>query len=135
MIIDQKSHSRTSAPPRAIVIAASTGGPQAVQKICAGIARNIRSVPILLVQHMPDGFAGIVAAQLQPATGLQATASEDGMVVRGGHIYIANSGSHLKLERRGLAVHLRQKDCEAVNYCKPSADVLFASAAPFIVAT
>ncbi|MCC2096260.1 MAG: chemotaxis protein CheB [Hyphomicrobiales bacterium] len=126
---DHSPRNRSPGYPTAIVIAASTGGPQAVLTICSGIASSVASVPVFLVQHMPDGFADIIASQIHRATGLPATASRDGMTVKGGQVYVANSGSHLKLKRHGLAVRLQQEHCEPVNYCKPAADVLFASAA------
>ena len=113
----------------ALVIAASTGGPQGVLQICEKLKKHALSIPTFIVLHMPDGFAQIVAAQIHRVTGLPTHASTDGVLAQPGHIYIANSGSHLKVAKKGLRIFLQQEDNEAINYCKPSADTLFASAA------
>lgn len=114
---------------RALVIAASTGGPQVVREICSHIARYCGDIPIFVVLHMPEGFAPIFAAQLERSTGLPCRPSANGETVRNGHIYVASSGYHLALARKGLAIQLQHQDSAALNFCKPAADILFCSAA------
>ena len=114
---------------RAIVVAASTGGPQAIRTIFARIGKYCTDIPVFIVQHMPDGFAGIVTSQLTRVSGLPAAASRDGQTVTAGHIYVVSSGSHLQIIKSGLTTHLRHTNSAPVNYCKPSANVLFESAA------
>lgn len=97
--------------------------------VCAGLPRYVSATPVFIVLHMPEGFADIVASQLERVTGIPASATRADEIARPGHFYVAASGAHLKLERIGSLVRLKHQDSEPVNYCKPSADILFKSAA------
>jgi two-component system, chemotaxis family, protein-glutamate methylesterase/glutaminase len=124
----QTSH-RKRHKPRALVIAASTGGPQVVQDICKRIGSACSEIPLFIVVHLPDGYAETFAAQLQRASGLPTMASRESTPVQAGHIYVAASGVHLTLARTGPDIRLHHDFAEPVNFCRPAADVLFSSAA------
>jgi two-component system chemotaxis response regulator CheB len=116
-------------PPRILLIGASTGGPQALNAVVAKLNRVIDEAPILIVQHMPPTFTTIFAEHLSRASGRIAREGVDGEPVRAGRIYIAPGGRHMRVDRRGGEATIAIVDGPMVNFCKPSVDPLFSSAA------
>jgi two-component system chemotaxis response regulator CheB len=116
-------------PPRVLLIGASTGGPQALNAVIAKLNRVIDEAPVLIVQHMPPTFTTIFAEHLSRASGRVAHEGVDGEPVRAGHIYIAPGGKHMRVDRRGGEATIGIFDGPMVNFCKPSVDPLFSSAA------
>jgi two-component system chemotaxis response regulator CheB len=115
--------------PRVLLIGASTGGPQALYVLASGLNRVIDSAPVLITQHMPPTFTSILAEQLARASGRETREGKDGELVRAWRIYVAPGGRHMRVVRRdGLAV-IALDDGAPVNFCKPSVDPLFTSAA------
>jgi two-component system chemotaxis response regulator CheB len=113
---------------RAVVIGASTGGPRALSEMLPALCRAV-DLPILIVQHMPEGFTRSLAESLARQTGRRVVEASDGMLLEPSTIYIAPGAKHLLL--RGTAalpvVALNEQPPE--NGCRPSADLLFRSAA------
>lgn len=113
--------------PRAVVLGSSTGGPEALSTVIAGLTRPL-PVPLLVVQHMPPVFTRQLAARLDrlgPSTVVEATG---GVELRAGTVYIAPGDQHLEVRRSaaGATTHLHQE--APVNFCRPAVDVLFRSA-------
>jgi two-component system chemotaxis response regulator CheB len=78
---------------------------------------------------MPPTFTTIFAEHLSRASGRVAREGIDGEPVRAGQIYIAPGGRHMRVERRDGQATIALNDGPVVNFCKPSVDPLFASAA------
>jgi two-component system chemotaxis response regulator CheB len=128
----------TSAPPRTpktapgalelIVIGISTGGPNALRKLFATLPADI-GAPIVVVQHMPAGFTSEFANSLNRVSALDIKEAAEGDLLKSGRVLIAPGDYHITVERRKLAgiVHLNQEP--ACNGHRPSAGVLFRSAA------
>jgi two-component system chemotaxis response regulator CheB len=116
-------------PPRVLVIGASTGGPQALNRLVVQIDAVIQRAPVLITQHMPPTFTAVLAEHLARVSKYPVREACDGEEVNAGVIYLAPGGKHLKAERRdGMAV-IAIDDGPMVNFCKPAVDPLFASAA------
>jgi two-component system chemotaxis response regulator CheB len=116
-------------PPRVLVIGASTGGPQALNRLVVQIDTVIQRAPVLITQHMPPTFTAVLAEHLARVSKFPVREANDGEEVNAGAIYLAPGGKHLKVERRdGMAV-IAIDDGPMVNFCKPAVDPLFASAA------
>ena len=113
---------------RAIVIAASTGGPDALEILLRGLPADLH-VPVLVVQHMPPEFTKLLAERLQRRCALPVTEARDGEAVVAGHVYIAPGGLHMELTAHGGEVSVVVRDGPRVNSCRPAADLLFRSAA------
>lgn len=114
---------------RSIVIAASTGGPRALETIFAALPNDLPA-PLFIVQHIPEDFSLSFARRLDSAKGPRVVLATDGQRVERGMAYLAPGGRHLKLCWRGASTLLIKLDDGApVNFVKPSADVLFESAA------
>jgi two-component system chemotaxis response regulator CheB len=115
--------------PKALVIGASTGGPQALMSVIGKLSGVFDRVPILITQHMPPTFTAIIAEHLTQATGRKAREGRDGEPVSGGNIYIAPGGKHMRVVCRDAGIVIAIGDEPPINFCKPSVDPLFESAA------
>ncbi len=108
-----------------IVIGASTGGPVALTEVLQLLPASL-PVPVVVVQHMPEGFTRVLAERLDRQCSLSVTEAIDGQMLRPGGVVIAPGGQQLLLHRHG-SLRILPGD-ERVNY-KPCVDLTFASAA------
>jgi two-component system chemotaxis response regulator CheB len=115
-------------PPRALLIGASTGGPQALMTLVGEIGAVIDRFPVLITQHMPPTFTTILAEHLARASHRPAHEGVDGEIVRPGRIYLAPGGRHMRVVPQGAHATIALDDGPPVNFCKPAVDPLFASA-------
>lgn len=123
--------SGSAGPIEAVVVASSTGGPPALRRFIAGLGADWTS-PILIAQHMPPGFTRTLAQMLDPVSHLTAREARNGEPILPGVIYVAPGDYHMTVRSAGTggpSIHLDQGP--EVNYCRPSADPLFESAARF----
>lgn len=111
---------------RLLVIGASTGGPVALMDVLRELPANF-SLPILLIQHMPENFTKAFAERLSRQCKIEVREAVDGDRLKPGVALLAPGGKQMILDKRGDAVRVIQGD-DRVNY-KPSVDVTFASAA------
>lgn len=110
-----------------VVIAASTGGPAALQKILTELPASFPH-PILLVQHMPKTFTQVFAERLNQQCQISVKEAEDGDRLQPGHALLAPGGQQMIIDSRHPdRVRILPGD-ERLTY-KPSADVTYASAA------
>lgn len=117
---------QSPAPPEIIAIGISTGGPNALRQVFAGISENLK-VPIVVVQHMPPGFTAEFANSLNKICPLEVKEAVDGDILKPGRILIAPGDRHIRVEKRRLAAVARLEDGDTVNGHKPSVGVLFDS--------
>lgn len=110
---------------QALAIAASTGGPAAVQTMLSGLGANF-PLPVLLVQHIARDFTLALQDWLQRTTSLPIRIAAHGERLAPGHVYLPPDGFHLLAGGRGL-IALRPAHADD-RYC-PSADLLFQSVA------
>jgi two-component system chemotaxis response regulator CheB len=116
-------------PPRVLVIGASTGGPQALNRLVVQIDTVIQRAPVLITQHMPPTFTAVLAEHLARVSKFPVREASDGEEVNAGAIYLAPGGKHMKVEQRDGTAVIAIDDGPMVNFCKPAVDPLFASAA------
>jgi two-component system chemotaxis response regulator CheB len=108
-----------------IAIAASTGGPAALHRLFGDLPANLR-LPILVVQHIADGFVGGFAEWLNAASGLRIKVAQDGEPLQPNCVYVAPDDRHLGVSRRS-AILLSSAD--AIDGFRPSGSFLFESVA------
>ncbi len=111
-----------------VAIGISTGGPNALREVFAGISASL-PVPVLVVQHMPAGFTEEFAKSLDRLCPLDVKEAADGDILAPGRVLVAPGHSHLELERKPLATIVRLSQDPPVNGHRPSVDVLFSSVA------
>ena len=115
--------------PRALVVGSSTGGPQALTAIFEKLTAAIDRAPVLITQHMPPMFTMVLAEHLRRVSGRGAHEAEHGEPVLAGGIYLAPGGRHMRVVRDGDIIKIALGDDPPVNFCRPSVDPLFSSAA------
>ena len=111
-----------AAPARLVAVAASTGGPAALQQILAALPASFPA-PVLVVQHIARGFVGPLAEWLNATCPLRVRVADDGERPEPGRVYLAPDDAHLTLSPRGT---LALSHAEPVGGFRPSASVLFA---------
>lgn len=116
-------------PPRVLLIGASTGGPQALNRLVVQIDAVLQRAPVLITQHMPPTFTAVLAEHLARVSKFPVREAVDGEEVNAGAIYLAPGGKHMKVARRDGTAIIAIDDGPMVNFCKPAVDPLFASAA------
>jgi two-component system chemotaxis response regulator CheB len=107
-----------------VAIASSTGGPAALAQLLRALPETF-PVPIVIVQHMSDGFQQELVEWLNSTTRLEVCLASAGVSPRAGHVYIANHGAHLVFDRR-RTLRLDSHTPPREGY-SPSGSVLFHS--------
>jgi len=109
---------------RCVGIVASTGGPAALQRILSALPGDF-PVPILVVQHLSEGFTPHLASWLGAQAELDVGVATDGEELRPGTVRVAPGGAHLVASRG----RLRLDRAPEVRGFRPSGSVLLASLA------
>lgn len=132
-----REHKQAAAPPHApgeaggkhlVAIAASTGGPLALQRVLAGLPANL-DAGVAIVLHIADGFVRPLAERLSELSPLAVRQARDGEWLAPGAALIAPGGVHLTVVRRDARPIVRLVAEPANALHRPSADVLFESIA------
>lgn len=108
-----------------IAIAVSTGGPQALARLLPALPAGL-AAPVLIAQHISDGFAQGMAQWLDTLCPLRVTVARDGEAVVPGHIYLADPAAHLTL---APGDRVRLTPCAPDDRYRPSCDRLLHSVA------
>lgn len=113
------------APLQAIVMGLSTGGLAALKQVLGALPASF-PVPILIVQHLSPDMEDALATLVDTWTPLRVKEADDGERPQPGSVHLAPANYHLQVERDG---RLSLSTDPPVNYSRPSADVLFETAA------
>lgn len=108
----------------AVLIGASTGGPKALQEVLTKLPYNL-GVPVLVVQHMPEGFTKVFAERLNKICNMKVVEAEEGMSINKDTIYIAKGGYHMTVAANST-IHLNEEP--PIWGVRPAVDKLFDSA-------
>lgn len=110
---------------RLAAIGASTGGPAVLLTILSALPQDL-PFPVVIVQHICDGFVAGLVEWLDRAIVLPVQVAQDHELLRAGHVYLAPSGAHLRVTSRGRAL---LDDSPPQYGVRPSVDHLFRSVA------
>ena len=111
-----------------IVIGTSTGGPRTLKSLLKKIPEDFPS-PILIVQHMDAYFMKQFAKSLDHLCKLHVSVAENGEKIQPGMVYLSPGGKHMKINVINNTSYIKTFEGKPVNFCIPSVDVLFFSAA------
>lgn len=113
------------AVPRIVAVAASTGGPAALQHVLSALPARF-PLPVLVVQHITNGFVEGLASWLNRTSALRVEVARNETPILPSTVYIAPDDRHL-----GVAGQTRLQVAETppVGGFRPSANHLFESAA------
>lgn len=117
-----------TARPQLLVIGSSTGGPQALQAFFRDLPAEA-GLPILVAQHMPAAFTPILAQHIAQAARRPCLEASDGAPLRQGHVLLAPGDFHMEIVRDGAQAVIRLNQAPPENFCRPSVNPLFRSAA------
>ena len=110
-----------------IALACSTGGPQALHTFVPMLPKNL-SCPLVIVQHMPQGFTASLASRLDQISQIRVKEAEDGEFFKPGIVYITPGGKHMEIcENASRECYCHLSDDPPVNSLKPCADVMYKS--------
>jgi two-component system chemotaxis response regulator CheB len=111
-----------------VAIAVSTGGPKALHEVIPALPANL-PVPVVMVQHMPPVFTGLLAERLHRDSAVTVVEATHGAPLQPGTVYIAPGGHHMVVAKRGARAVVELNDDAPENSCRPAADPLFRSVA------
>lgn len=117
-----------SARPEVLVLASSTGGPQALMEVLAHLDERV-TCPILITQHMPPTFTTILAEHISRRCGRACREAVDGEAIVANRIYIAPGDFHMLVEMKGGHRVIKLDKGPAENFCRPAADPMLRSIA------
>ncbi len=112
-------------PIRLVALAASTGGPAALQQLLVALPADF-PVPIVVVQHIATGFVAPLAEWLNTGCNLRVKVVEHGERLLGRTVYLAPDNRHL-----GVSSELQAQlsDSPLIGGHRPSGTYLFESVA------
>jgi len=125
LLAEQQAH---LARVELICIAASTGGPAAMQHIIRSLPAAM-ATPIVVTQHMPPGFTGPFAARLNGLSHYRVVEGIAGQPILERHVYIAPAGFETRVIRTEGQLSLTVAPHGGSGVQTPSADALLRSAA------
>lgn len=112
-----------------VAIASSTGGPKALQAVIPKLPKEL-DAPVLLVQHMPQGFTASLAERLNELSKVTVREAKDGEELENGVVYISMGGKHMKVKTspggRAIIYYTDEPHREGV---KPCANYMYESLA------
>ncbi|MFN7018153.1 MAG: chemotaxis response regulator protein-glutamate methylesterase [Fimbriimonadales bacterium] len=108
-----------------VVIGASTGGPRALSLLMSQLPPDFHA-PMLLVQHMPEGFTRSLAERLNRLSHLQVREAQESDRLQPGVAYLAPGGRHLQLLSGGR-LHLSEEP--PLHGVRPAVDITLLSIA------
>lgn len=114
--------------PRILLVAASTGGPNALATFLSGLPKDF-PLPILVTQHMPAVFTQLLAQRLERDAGRPCVEAKDDDLILPGKTYIAPGDYHMVVQTHEGKPFVRLTKTDPENFCRPSADPMFRTAA------
>jgi two-component system chemotaxis response regulator CheB len=123
-----ESHSRDrdpAAPFDVVVVASSAGGINALTRVLSGLPADFPAA-LALVQHLSPRHRSLMAEVLSRRSPLPVEEARDGGQLVPGRVVVAPPDRHLLINADGT---LSLSRAELVHFVRPSADLLFESAA------
>ncbi len=114
--------------PEVLVIASSTGGPNALIEFFQELNGIPLSVPILIAQHMPPVFTVSLAEQIQRVSGKISAEGIHGEVLIPDRVYVAPGNYHMMISGNTTQQKIELNQGELRNFVRPAADFLFETA-------
>lgn len=112
-------------PPRIVGIGASTGGPQALERVLGQLPADY-PLPLLCVQHIAEGFMQGLVGWLASCCRIRVCSAEEGVLPLAGTAYFPPDNRHLEIDDSGV---FRCSSALPQAGHRPSVDVAFSSLA------
>jgi len=108
-----------------VAIAASTGGPDALAIILSLLPKRFPA-PIVIAQHIAEGFAIGMVDWLKTTTRLEVKVAADGEPIKPGVAYVCPSEHHVQITGSRSVAYLERRPGDIY---RPSCDILLSSVA------
>jgi len=108
-----------------LMIASSTGGPQALKEVVPYLPADIPA-KIVMVQHMPEKFTEMFAQRLDKMSKISVQEAKEGDILKEGKALLAPGNFHMLVTEKG-SIALNQEP--SVLGVRPCADLTIASVA------
>ena len=118
----------TKKTTKVVAIACSTGGPRALQEVIPKLPGTLKA-PVVIVQHMPDGFTQTLAERLDSLSELKVKEAEEGDILKEGYVYVAKAGRHLEIIKYGSEHKIHMHDEPYREGVRPCANYMYESLA------
>ncbi|MDZ7806493.1 MAG: chemotaxis protein CheB [Gracilimonas sp.] len=111
-----------------LVLAGCLGGIAPLYLLISSFPENL-PVPIIVVQHMVEGYSEMLAEDLNRYTSLQVKEAENNEILKPGWVYLAPGDYHIKTKKQnGLNLITLSKEPKVKGF-RPSIDVLLGTTA------
>ena len=114
-----------ASPPRMIGIGASTGGPQALERVLGQLPADF-PLPLLCVQHIAEGFMQGLVAWLAACCRIRVRTADEGVQPLAGTAYFPPDDRHIEIDDAGT---FRCSSALPFSGHRPSVDIAFSSLA------
>ncbi|WP_445372422.1 protein-glutamate methylesterase/protein-glutamine glutaminase [Methylomonas sp. HW2-6] len=111
-----------------LAVAASTGGPVAMQYVLSRIPADC-SLPILLVQHMPPNFTKSFAERLNSLCNIEVREAQDGDMLQPGLALLSPGAAQMQLKQTPGSRQITLRPKQSGEIYSPSVDITFSSLA------
>lgn len=111
-----------------LVLAGCLGGIAPLYLLLSSFPENL-PVPVIVVQHMVEGYSEVLAEDLNNYTKLQVKEAEDGDLLQAGWVYLAPGDYHIQTKKRNGENYIALSHGPKVEGFRPSIDVLLKSTA------
>ena len=111
---------------RIVAIASSTGGPRALQAVIPKLPKNLKT-PVVLVQHMPEGFTASLAERLDSLSEIKVKEAAEGDQLQPGTVYISRGGKHMHIVKNGGKESIHYVDGPTREGVRPCANFMYES--------
>ena len=109
-----------------VALACSTGGPKSLQSVIPKLPENL-DAPVVLVQHMPQGFTNSLAMRLDEMSKVRVKEAADGDILQKGWVYIAPGGKQMRVIKVGNVYKIATTDEPARDALRPCANIMYES--------
>jgi len=99
-LLDELDVGKVTQQFEVVAIGASTGGPTVLKTILSGLSGDF-SIPILIVQHMTQGFIGGFVDWLSRAANYPVSVAVNGRELQAGYAYVAPDGLQMGVTGSG----------------------------------
>ena len=111
---------------RIVAVASSTGGPRALQAVIPKLPKNLKT-PVVLVQHMPEGFTASLAERLDSLSEIKVKEAAEGDILQPGTVYISRGGKHMHIVKSGGKSTIHYMDGPTREGVRPCANFMYES--------
>lgn len=111
---------------RLVALACSTGGPKALHSVIPFLDPKM-DAPMIVVQHMPQGFTQSLAERLNALSKVQVKEATEGDILQKGKVYIAPGGKHMEIVYSGGMHKVHLSSAPPIGGLRPCANVTYES--------